>query len=136
MDHEEFALIVENLEKVELLDLETTLAPAKPTLYVLNESERRYGEPGTIMIIMLAGSLALPAVLLWLARHRKGFDYSEKKNVTLPDGTEVTSLVKLRATESGPPSPAAIQQLKGLLDVDLTGALRAFEQENTSAAQD
>lgn len=136
MAADDFALIVENLGKVDLLDMEATVADAKPTLHVIDEREGRYGEPGTIIVIMLVGSLALPPVLLWLARHRKGFKYTEQNEVTLPNGTKVKSLVKVSATESGPPSPAVLQQLRKFPGVDPTKLSEAYAQSTSGDTSD
>lgn len=123
--HEEFAVILENCDKLDLLDIEADLAGFNPKLHVLDENEHRYGEPGTLILIAV-GSLVLPPLLLWLANHRKGFKLSEQKEITLPDGTIVKSSLKISVTESMAPSAEQIRALSKFPGVDASKIAAAY----------
>lgn len=121
---DDFAIVLDNWEKLDLLDIEKILV--NPKLHVIDESEYRYGEPGTLILIALAGSLALPPILLWLANHKKGIKVREQKEVTLPDGTKVKSSLHISVTESAPPSPNQLRELAKLGGIDPTQILAEF----------
>lgn len=123
--HEEFAVILENCDKLDLLDIEADLAGFNPKLHVLDESEHRYGEPATLILIAV-GSLVLPPLLLWLANHKKGFKLSEQKEITLPDGTKVKSSLKVSVTESMAPSAEEIRALSKFPGVDPSKIAAAY----------
>jgi hypothetical protein len=84
----------------------------------LTESEYRYGEPGTVILVALAGGLALPTLLLWLATHTKGFKLSKEVEVTLSDGTMLKSSLKVVVTGSTPPSDEQLRELSKFPGVD------------------
>src|SRR5215510_8284890 len=102
-------LVLENCEKLDLLEIERDLNSFHPTVQVVDESEHRYGEPGTLILIV--GSLALPPLLLWLANHKKGFKLREDKETTLPGGGKVKSCLKISVTESSPPTSEQLREL-------------------------
>ena len=126
MSDREFALVVENLGKVDLLDLESSLPGIESRLHIVDESEHRYGEPGTILAIMALGAIALPPVLLWLARHRQGITVSEESTTTLPGGTTVQKVVRISVTRSGPPSAEQLAELRKFPGVDPSQLAKAF----------
>jgi hypothetical protein len=123
---QDFTVMLDGCDKLDLMDVESELAGLNPTLHVLDESEHRYGEPGTLALIALAGSLALPPLMRWLANHRKGFKVTEQREMTLPDGTKVITLVKVSVTESAPPSPEQLRELAKFPGIDVARIARAF----------
>jgi hypothetical protein len=114
----DFAVILDNCEKLNLLEIEGDITGFNPTLHVVDESEHRYGEPGTLILVALAGGPALPFVLLWLANHAKGFTLSEDAEVTLSYGTTLKSSLRVIATESVPQSFEQLRELSKFLGVD------------------
>ena len=128
----DFAVILDNCEKLDLLDIERDLASFNPVIHVVDESEHRYGEPGTLLLIALAGNLMLPPLLLWLANHKKGFKVSQQKEVTLPDGTKVKSSLKISVTESAPPSSEQLRELSKFPGVDPAKIAAAYKVDQTS----
>lgn len=115
---EEFVLLLENFDKLELLEIESAVAEADPQLHVVDEDEQRFGEPGTLMMIALVGTVALPPVLVWLASHRYGFRIEEKHELTLPDGSKAKSSVKISLSKSAPPSAEQLSALSKFRGVD------------------
>jgi hypothetical protein len=107
---EDFAIILDNCDKLDLLDIEDELEAFNLTLQVVDESEHRYGEPGAVILVVVAGSVALSPLLLWLANHAKGFRLTEQ-DVTLPGGREMTSSLKVVVTDFGPPTSDELRKL-------------------------
>jgi hypothetical protein len=107
----DFALVVQGLDKVDLLDLESQVSKENLKLQVTDEDEQRYGEPGTLIAIAVLGNIVLPPLLVWLANHRRKFEVVEQEVQELPDGTKVTRILTVKATESGPPSPETLKVL-------------------------
>ncbi|HEX7359706.1 MAG TPA: hypothetical protein VF283_04375 [Bryobacteraceae bacterium] len=115
---DDFAVILDNCKKLDLLDIESDLASFNPKIHVVDESEHRYGEPGTLILIALAGNFVLPPLLLWLAKHRQGFKISEQKETTLPGGETVKSSLKISVTGSALPSSEQLRELSKFPGVD------------------
>src|SRR5262245_34264714 len=120
MTDENYALEIQQLEKMDLLELEDELSDIKFDLHVVDENEQQYGEPGTVIGIALAGALALPPLLLWLARHRRKFEIIEQESSELPGGVKVTRRIVVRVNESGSPSPEVLEQVRKLPVMDPT----------------
>ena len=118
------AVQVEGLGKIDLLELETSLPSSAVKLHALDASEHAYGEPGTILAIVAAGSVLLPPLLLWLAKHRWGFTLVEDETVTLPDGTKVERRVRVTVRKSAPPTAEEIHALRKLSSVDLDAVIK------------
>lgn len=130
---DDFAVILESCEKLDLLDIESDLAEFNPKIHVVDESEHRYGEPGTLILIAIVGNLVLPPLLLWLANHKKGFKVSEQKEVTLPDGTRMKSSLTISVTESGPPSSEQLRELSKFPGVDPAKIAAAYNADQASS---
>lgn len=111
MVSDNYAVIVGGLDKVDLLALESEVTETKLELRVLDEDEHKYGEPGTIIAIAAIGSVALPLILVWLARKKIRIDVTMQKEVELPDGTKVKQALTVTASGSGPPSPETLEKL-------------------------
>jgi hypothetical protein len=131
----DFAVILDNCEKLDLLEIEGDIAGFNPTLHVVDESEHRYGEPGTLVLVALAGGPALPHVLLWLANHAKGFKLSEEAEVTLSDGTTLKSSLRVIATKSVPRSVEQLRELSKFPGVDPDKIAAAYRLNPLGADQ-
>jgi hypothetical protein len=119
MDDADFTLQIQNLPKMDLIEIDKRVLPDLDVeLRTLDQSEERYGEPATLMAIIAVGTIALPALLLWLAGKRKKITVEDIQSATLPDGTKVKRVVRLKIGESGPPDPAVIEQLRKLPVLD------------------
>ncbi len=119
MANNEYSVIVQGLDKVDLLALERELPEASLDLNVIGDDEHRYGEPGTIIAIALIGNLVLPVVLVWLTRYRRSFEIKEEEHVQLPNGGKSTRTLTVIAKESGPPSPETLEKLAKFKGVSL-----------------
>ena len=113
------AEIVHGLDKVDYLALERELPQSSLDLEVLDEDEKTYGEPGTIIATAVIGSLVLPPLLVWLAGHRRGLTVTMEEEVELPGGTKIKQALTVTATESGPPSPETLEKLAKFQGVPL-----------------
>jgi hypothetical protein len=120
----DFAIILDNCDKLDLLDIEEELAAFGPTLQVVDESEHRYGEPGAV-ILVVEGVPALLPLLLSLANHAKGFSLTEEC-LTLPDGREMKSSLKVVATDFGPPSSEELLKLSRFPSVEPAKIANAY----------
>jgi hypothetical protein len=107
----DFAIIVQGLDKTDLLDLEGKVSKENLKLLVTDDDEKRYGEPGTLIAIAVLGSVVLPPLLVWLANHRRKFVIVEQEVHELPDGTKVARTLTMKVTESGPPTPETLEKL-------------------------
>jgi hypothetical protein len=132
---DEFAIVVDNCGKLDLLEIERELSRFNPKLHVIDQNEQRYGEPGTILLVALIGSLALPPLLLWLAKHKKGFKISEKEKRTLPDGTEVESSRTISVIDSAPPSAQQLRELWRFPGVDPAEIAKAYNIDLTGSGK-
>lgn len=119
MTSDNYSVIIEGLDKVEYLALEDELTQTNLDLRVIDEDEQKYGEPGTIIAIAAIGTLVLPPLLVWLARHRRKFTVTEQEERELQDGTRITRTLTITATESGPPSAETLEKLAKFQNVPL-----------------
>lgn len=119
MVSDNYAVIVGGLDKVDLLALESEVTETKLELRVLDEDEHKYGEPGTIIAIAAIGSVALPLILVWLARKEIRIEVTMQEEVELSDGTKVKRALTVTASGSGPPSPETLEKLAKFQGVPL-----------------
>lgn len=119
MSSDDYAVIVQGLDKLDFLELEREITPTTLELKVVDEDEQKYGEPATIIAIAVIGNLVLPPLLAWLARHRRGITVTQNEDVELPDGTKLRRALTVTATESGPPSPETLDALAKMQRVPL-----------------
>jgi hypothetical protein len=127
MDLENMSLQLEGLGKLDLLQIQSAF-PAETRLETLDEREEAFGEPGTVIALIAAANLMLPALMLWLARKRWAFQSIKESKVTLPDGTQIESRVRLKLHKSGPPSAEQLKELAEMTDVDLSDAIEALSK--------
>jgi hypothetical protein len=128
-----FVIILDNCDKLDLLDIEEELAAFSPALQVVDESEHHYGEPGAV-ILVLEGAPALSPLLFSLANHAKGFSLTEE-SLTPPDGRERKLSLKVVATDFGPPSPDELRKLSKFPDIDATKIAEAYRADHAPSRQ-
>ena len=113
MDAANFELQIAGLGKIDALELRRELPDTAPLkVEAVDEESGVYHEPGTVLILIAAGTIALPVVLLALARRRQGFDLEEETRKK-PDGSETTTR-RIRVRESSI-SPETVAKLRVLL---------------------
>jgi len=113
MNAANFELQIAGLGKIDALELQRELPDAAPLkVEAVDEESGVYHEPGTVLILIAAGAIALPVVLLALARKREGFDLVEETRKN-PDGSEtITRRIRVRR---GSISPETVEKLRALL---------------------
>lgn len=114
MEGDAFVLVVEGLDKIDALELVDELGEEDFNPATLSDDDQRLGEPGTIAIIGAVGAVALPPLMLWLAKRKKWFCFSEVHEVTLPDGTKVKRAAKMSIGATEPPSASELKALAGM----------------------
>ncbi|WP_299326420.1 hypothetical protein [Parasphingopyxis sp.] len=114
MEDNSYALIVEGLDRIDALELVEGLGEDHFAAETLGDDDQRLGEPGTIAIIAAIGTVAMPPLLVWLARRKKWFRSSDVQEVTLPDGTTFRRVVKISVGAAKPPSAAELNELAGM----------------------
>lgn len=84
----------------------------------------KYGEPGTIVIIL--SLIALRAFVSWLALRPRNKRISQSVDIRLPDGTVISATLDVAVPESGEVRPELVKELLSM-DGLTTEAIEALK---------
>jgi hypothetical protein len=71
----------------------------------------QYGEPGTIVLVLVAAQPVIHAIAAWLLKKRRKQTVTVRARVTHPDGSEVDKSITINLSETDSPPEGVIKQL-------------------------
>lgn len=126
MSGKETVIRVAGLSKLDKIELNQMIDGDRVTFEDETLESGQYGEPMTIVAIIVVAIPTIAALAAWALKHRNSESFEETIEIVHPDGSKEIKHIKKTASSSAPPSADMLQQLASIFKVDLNALTQSF----------